>query len=194
MQVSVSGQHIDIGTSLHQYVEDSLNKGVKKYFENAVNASVVFTKQHHLFSAQIVVNEGTGSGVIIKAAGQSQDVYAAFEEAVGRIEKQLRRYKGRIKDHHKKKLGELENANSLLQGKKYTIANDDTAEEGDGENPLIIAEKPTDIARLTVSEAVMEMNLQNLPALMFINKRTGTPNVVYHRRDGNIAWVDPDIK
>lgn len=192
MQVFVSGKHIDVGSALSEHIQNELQGSVKKYFEHAVSASVILSKSRHVFDASIVVNDGTGAHQLLKASGDGGDAYAAFDMALIRIEKQLRRYKRKIKNHHKSRLGkdfEL----SAIMGTKYVISgreeDDDKASEGDA--PLIIAEKPSQIETLSVSDAVMRMDLGELPALMFINKKTGAINVVYRREDGNISWIDP---
>ncbi len=194
MQISVSGQQIDVGASLREHVEERLEREVSKYFEQAIDARVVFTKEAHLFVADIIVNEGTGTGIVIKGNGKAGDIYAAFDQASERIEKQLRRYKRRIKDHHKANPAEMGDAVQPVSGTKY-IFSDEGEESAEAEdNPIIIAEKPMQIERLSVSDAVMRMNLANLPALMFINKKSGGISVVYRRDDGNISWVDSQLK
>ncbi len=195
MQVSVTGQGMEVGAALKDTVHERLEKGVNKYFDRAINADVVFSKRGHFFTANVQVNEGTGTGIFIKGTGESEDVYAAFDQAADRIEKQLRRYKRRIKNHKGTSLNEIDDVKALLQGKKYVLQNDESVEEesAEEETPLIIAEKPASIERLSVSEAVMRMNLADLPALMFINKKNDHLNVVYVRKDGNISWVDSKV-
>jgi ribosomal subunit interface protein len=190
MQLSIAGKQLDVGNALQGYVTDHLDKNVKKYFEHAIKADVVFSKQAHLFRADIIVNEGTGHNVVIKGTADSDDVYAAFDSALARIATQLRRYKRRIKDHHKPKLAELGiDEIRALKGVKYVIS--PLSEENEIVNaPVIVAEKPTSIETLTVAEAVMRMDLAQLPALLFINQLNGRVNVVYQRADGNISWVD----
>lgn len=187
MQTSVSGKQIAIGAALQEHVKERLTKAVTKYFDRAINADVVFSKEAHLFRADLLVNEGTGTGIIIKATAAASEIYEAFDTALIRIEKQLRRYKRRIKNHHKPKPADM-----VLEAKKYVISHAGEEEEGAEEMPLIIAEKVTQIEKLTVSEAVMRMDLQQLPALLFINIANGRLNVVYNRADGNISWVDPE--
>jgi ribosomal subunit interface protein len=191
MQLSIAGKQLDVGNALQGYVSDNLDKNVKKYFEHAVKADVVFSKQAHLFRADIMVNEGTGNHVIIKGSADSNDVYAAFDSALERISKQLRRYKRRIKDHHKPKLSELDaDKIQALKGVKYVLTPVPDEEESLQDAPVIVAEKATTIETLSVAEAVMRMDLAQLPALLFINSQNGRTNVVYHRADGNISWVD----
>lgn len=183
MQVTVSGKQIDVGSALQNHVEGELTKAVEKYFDRAVSASVVFSKEAHLFKCDIHVNEGTQSGIAIKGVGESVDVYASFDDAREKIEKQLRRYKRRLKNHHK---GESKAVSAI----QYILeSNDDEVSEHD-EVPVIIAENESIIETLSVSEAVMRMDLGSLPALMFVNSKNGRVNMIYLRADGNIAWVD----
>lgn len=194
MQISVSGKNIKVGDALRQHVNEALEKGISKYFDRAIHADVVVTKETHLFCTDIIVNQGTGTKVIIKGRGESGDVYASFDQAASRIEKQLRRYKRRLKNHSKRPTAE--NVHEILEfeARKYVLADSGEEEAAEEDNPLIIAEKPTAIETLTVSDAVMKMDLANLPALMFINKKNGGVNVVYRRHDGNISWVDTGRK
>lgn len=191
MRISVSGQHVDIGKALKSHVEEALEHAVTKYFDQAIDADVVFSRESHLFTTNILVNEGTGTGIVIKSQGEANDAYPAFDQALERIEKQLRRYKRRLKNHHKGKT-DAEQLEELLEGTKYVISGGEEVPE-ENDNPLIIAEKPATIERLSVSDAVMRMELADLPALMFINEKSGALNVVYHRKDGNVSWIDPKI-
>lgn len=189
MQIKVSGKQLRVGAALTKHVKDRLEKSIGKYFDRAIDAKVVFSKESHLSCCDIIVNEGTGNGVVIKGQGKSSDIYAAFDESADRIEKQLRRYKRRLKDHHKEKAS----SKLFYEGMKYIIENKEGKTETK-KNPLIIAEKTSSVDTLSVSDAVMHMDLANLPALTFINKKTNTVSVVYHRKDGNISWVDTKIK
>jgi len=191
MQVSVSGQHLSIGLSLQEYVKERMGGSIKKYFDHAPSATVHFNKQNHDFSCDIVVNDGTGRHIVIKSNASSDDVYFAFDAALSKIEKQLRKYKSKLKDHSSKmKVSEV-----IPTTTKYVISPtkiDDELEdqEIDLDNPVIVAEKATKILKLSVGQAVMKMDLEDLPALMFRNVKTDRINVVYYRKDGNISWVD----
>jgi ribosomal subunit interface protein len=164
---------------------------IKKYFDHAPSATVHFNKQNHDFSCDIVVNDGTGRHIVIKSNASSDDVYFAFDAALSKIEKQLRKYKSKLKDHSSKmKVSEV-----IPTTTKYVISPtkiDDEVEdqEIDLDNPVIVAEKATKILKLSVGQAVMKMDLEDLPALMFRNVKTDRINVVYYRKDGNISWVD----
>ena len=195
MQISVSGKHLDVGAALQAYAEEELSAVISKYFENAISADVVFSKVRHLFRADVLVNEGTGTNARIRASAEEDDSYAAFDLAVARIGTQLRRYKSRIQDHHKirpDKEGEVFAATKyVLSPSSLEQVENISSEEGGA--PLIIAEKATEIETLTVSDAVMRMDLGSLPAVMFINKKSGAVNVVYRREDGNISWIDSSV-
>ena len=185
MQVSVSGQHISIGDALHQYVESRIIEVVRKYFEHAISASVRFSKQGFQYVCDIEVNDGTGRHLIIRSDYRCDEIYSSFDTALAKVEKQLRKYKSKLKDRHNRvKVSQIE-------ATKYVISPQQINEDEDiGDSPLIIAEKPVDVMPLSISEAVMKMDLENFPALMFQNIKTGRINVVYYRRDGNISWID----
>ncbi len=188
MKILISGKHIEIGESLQSHIEKRLEEAAHKYLDRVVNLTVVITKEAHLFKVDINGNTGTSTGVVIKSTGTSEDVYAAFDISADKIEKQLRRYKRRLTNHHKTANG---NEAPVVVAKKYVLKEheEETSEDG----PIIIAEKPTEIETLSVSAAVMKMDLAELPALMFFNSANGRINVVYKRADGNISWVDPEI-
>ena len=196
MQIQVSGKKLDIGEALTTHVKERLTKGVGKYFEHAITAEVVFSKEAHLMRADIHVNEGTGSGITIKSRAENVDIYVAFDSAAERVEKQLRRYKRKIRSRSTKKVSDLsEKELQLLSGKKFVMSPlPQEDEQGEEDAPLIIAEKPQSIDRLSASEAVMRMDLADLPTLVFVNKQTGNLDVVYHRKDGNISWVSSGVK
>jgi ribosomal subunit interface protein len=193
MQVQVSGQNLDIGSSLREYVTTRLEDGVNKYFgELAIKGHVNFAKKNKSqYYCDIYVNEGTKRNVHIKSQAYSEDIYSSFDLALTKAEKQLRRYKSKLQNHAKTKTSE---AVQQLAGTKYVIDSNEreNVEQEDENNgsPAIVAEDPTTIENLSVDQAVMKMDLESLPALMFKNVKTGRFNVVYYRSDGNISWVD----
>ena len=184
MQIHISGQHIDLGESLTSYAEGRVKDVVTKYFDHAISANVHFSRQGYLNICDLMVNEGTGRHMVIKSNAECDDVYSAFDQAVIKLEKQLRKYKARIKDHHKSKTSEV-----FVDAVKYVIDRY-SEEDSEGDNPVTIAENPIKIGTYSVAEAIMKMDLENVPALMFKNSSTNRMNVVYYRKDGNIAWVD----
>ena len=187
MKIQVSGQHINIGASLQEYVKQRIEVIVSKYFNIVVSAGINFTKQNYLFECQLMINEGSGRKVVIKSTATADDIYVSFDMALAKVEKQLRRYKSKLQN--KDKLNTSDALNSM-QAIKYVINSRYEEDKEPEEAPVIIAEKPTEIHHLSVSEAVMKMDLENLPALLFKNVKTGNISVVYYRKDGNISWVE----
>lgn len=189
MKISVQGKQVDLGSALVTYVEERLEPAVEKYFEHAIEATVTFTKQGVFFESSLSVH--VGKGIMVQSRASADDIHAAFDNACERIAKQLRRYKRRLRDHHNRRANGLDL--DAVQANSYVIAQDDIGSEDAPEKfePVIVAETPTNIETLSVGEAVMRMDLADLPALMFRNGRHGGLNVVYRRTDGSIGWVDP---
>ena len=206
MNIRVIGSNMDVGVSLTAFVEEHLQKDVKKYFENAVSADVYFAKQRNNFTVNINVNEGVkGGGIVIKSNAQAGDVYGCFNEALEKVVKQLRRYKRKIKNYRRERGGlkSTDINNKYFEAPKYVLAmpphdllEESEQEEVEDETQTsfnIINEKTTEIEELTVDQAIMKMDLSDLPALVFINKNNKRLNIVYYRKDGNISWIDPKI-
>lgn len=193
MQISVSGKGVDVGAALQSHIENQIEEHVKKYIDRVTSVHVVISREAHLFRVDITGNMGTHAGLVVRGRGALEDVYASFDEALEKVSKQLRRYKRKITNHHK--ITHEQQAQVIRNtGTKYIISPESGEHDEDKQAGLIIAEKPTDIETLTVSEAVMKMDLQDLPAVMFFNSAHGRLNVVYKRVDGNISWVDPADK
>ena len=188
MQIKVSGKHIDVGAALRSHVEQNLNSAAGKYFDRPVDAHVVFSRAGHAFKCDASVHLATG--LTAQAHAVAEDIYAAYDQATDKIEKQLRRYKRRLKDHHQTRQSPVE----MVESQYYVLQSQDDETETDsaaGLQPVIVAETTTEIKSLTVGEAVMQMELAHRPFLMFRNQANGRLNVVYQRDDGNIGWIDP---
>ncbi|MDG1286511.1 MAG: ribosome-associated translation inhibitor RaiA [Rickettsiales bacterium] len=189
MEISVSGKGVDIGEAFQTHAQERLHDGLGKYLDRIVSADVTVSKEAHLFDVKIHANPGTASKIVVKSTGRSPDIYAAFELATEKAEKQLRRYKRRMTNHHKKVESDVIDFSTV----QYTLdsSKHEEAPEDDQSDALVIAETAMDINTLTVSEAVMRMDLGELPALVFTNAANGQLNMLYRREDGNIAWIDP---
>ena len=194
MQISVSGKGVEVGESLRKHVEAQIEEHVSKYIDRVTSVAVVVSREAHLFRVDITGNLGTHSGLVVRSRGENNDVYAAFDESLEKTSKQLRRYKRKITNHHKAHDEEPRPTSKRVSGVKYVLPPEAGEHDDDKHSGIVIAEKPTEISTMTVSEAVMKMDLQDLPALMFFNSAHGRLNVVYRRADGNISWVDPDSK
>ena len=189
MRISVSGQHIDVGQALQEHVEEKLDSMIPKYIDRVNEVDIVFTKEAHLFRCDIVLNTGTKSHLVVKGNALGGDAYACFEAAAEKIEKQLRRYKRKLKNHHNMRTAEV--AEELAQYTTRVISGEkEVPDEASEHHPLVIAEESDHLERLTVDQAVMKLDLQDLPVLLFINPAQNRMNIVYRRPDGNIAWMD----
>lgn len=187
MKIQVNGKHLDVGDSLRTHVTDAISNITDKYFDHITDATVTLSKDANRFKADIHVN--VGRGILLIGSSEAADVYPAFDGAADRLARRLRKYKNKLRHHQGT---DMATAAEII-AKDYTIpANDaDDKEQHHEEEPLIIAEMQTIIEELTVSEAVMRLELGDLPALMFRNRKTGTMNMIFQRKDGNIGWIDP---
>ena len=185
MDVRVAGHQVDTGESLREHAERRMAEITEKYFSRAVGANVTFGRgPNNDYTCDIVAP--VVQGVVLKASYSAREAQMAFNGAADRIEKQLRRYTNRLKDH------KVDEAPPYVENAGYTIfAGAESAAEEGGSFPAIVAETRVDIPEATVSDAVMLMDLRNTSALMFKNSGTGQLNMIYRRDDGNIGWVEP---
>lgn len=187
MDIRVSGHQIETGAALQGAVDARLQGIADKYFARAISAQVTFGKgpYDHSFTCDIVAH--VPQGIVLKGRGAAAEAPAAFDQAADRIESQLRRYKNRLKDRHAAQA--LSEARSLDAG--YTVFAPPPEAEEPADNPPVVAETRVDIPTVSVSDAVMLLDLRNTNALMFANSATGVFNMVYRRGDGTIGWVEP---
>jgi ribosomal subunit interface protein len=191
MDIRISGHQIDTGAALQEHAADRLGSIVEKYFERALSSHVTFGKVgSSTFSCDIVTH--VTQGTILKAQGQAHDAHLALDDAAAKIEKQLRRYKRRLKDRHERALqvrAQEEAAYTILDVGNF--APEDADEDTLVDAPPVIAETRVDIPTGTVADAVMMLDLRDTSALFFKNAGTGRHNIVYRRPDGSIGWVEP---
>ena len=185
MRYQITGMHIDIGEALQTHVQDELGGIMQKYAGRPTDALVVFSKAAHEFICEATIHLSTG--LTAQARGKATEIYAAFDDAGEKIDKQLRRYKRRLKNHHQARSVPV----AVSEAATYILAADDGAEESDDLQPMIVAEMETRIPTLSVGEAVMQMELAGAPVLVFRNEKGDDVNVVYRREDGNVGWIDP---
>jgi ribosomal subunit interface protein len=188
MRYQISGHQIDIGEALQSHVQTELDAVVGKYAERPTDATVIFSRNAHEYVCEAVVHLSTG--LTAQAKAHATEIYAAFDACADKMEKQLRRYKRRLKDHHRSRKEPVE----VLAAPSYILArseDENEADEPESLQPMIIAEMETRVPALSVGEAVMQMELAGAPILVFRNEGHNGVNVVYRRDDGNIGWIDP---
>lgn len=191
MRYQISGKQIDIGEALQTHVKAELGEVVDKYAQRPTEVVVFFSRVAHEFTCETTLHLSTGLNA--QAKGHSTEIYAAFESCREKMDKQLRRYKRRLRNHHKDRAEPVE----FDGGSSYILAasNDDRDDRDDAEpetlQPIVIAEMETKIPSVTVGEAVMQLELTGHRMLVFRNEGHGGVNVVYRRDDGNIGWIDP---
>jgi ribosomal subunit interface protein len=188
MRYQISGKQIDIGSALQTHVQTELDGIVQKYAGRPTDANIVFSKSAHEYMCEVTVHLSTGLTASAKA--KETEIYAAFDSCSAKMDKQLRRYKRRLKDHHKDRSQPVEH----FGASSYILASDEASSdevEPETLQPIIVAEMETNIPSLSVGEAVMQMELAGAPVLVFRNEGKDGVNVVYRREDGNIGWIDP---
>jgi len=187
MRYQISGKQIDIGEALQTHVKAELGEVVEKYAQRPTEVVVVFSKSAHELVCEAVIHLSTG--LTAQAKGHATEIYAAFESCREKMDKQLRRYKRRLRNHHRDRTDPVE----FGGGSAYILAPTEEADDdhGDLSQPIVIAEMETKIPSITVGEAVMQLELGGQKMLVFRNEGHGGVNVVYRRDDGNIGWIDP---
>ena len=200
MQIQVSGKHLAVGDALRTRITDELNSTIERYFERGgINAEAVVTKDGHDFCVDIVAR--LASGQQLDSSGTGADAHSAFDAALNKIEVRVRRYKRRLKNHHR--MGGREASETaptfVLRAPEDNDEGgvwDDLGDQGlaSHEPPrgVIIAESQEELRTMTVSMAVLELDLTESQTIVFRNAAHGGLSVVYRRPDGNIGWIDPE--
>ncbi len=189
MQILTTGKNLDIGEALRSHINERLDRDVAKYFDGAVRAHVTVEKQRSAFSTDCTLHLSTG--LTLQSHGEGGDAYSSFDFAAEHLEKRLRRYKRRLKDHHQAN----QNPARTVPAAGYVLETRPETEDASGGedlSPAIIAEMSHDIVELTTSDAVMQLELSSHPFVLFRNAKHGGVNIVYKRADGNIGWIDPE--
>lgn len=194
MQVQVTGKHVDVGEALRTRVADELSSSIEKYFDRGGGADVVVSREGNAFKVDCAVT--LASGQQLTTHGVGGDANLAFDVAMQKMAKRIRRYKNKLKDHHTQAVAkQAESAAYFVIRPPELGEEEDEEEEGDGQafaEPMIIAETEKQVRTMTVSMAVMELDLTEAQTIVFRNAAHGGLSVVYRRPDGNIGWIDPE--
>jgi ribosomal subunit interface protein len=186
MPFRISGKNMDIGEALRARVQARITEALGKFFDGGYSGHVTVGKDGFGFRTECAIH--LDSGTTLHTEASAADAYASADQAALRVEKRLRRYKQRLKDHHAGR------GNGVgVNATSYVLAapEEDPEQEVTDYNPVIIAESTTTMRQLSVSEAVMELDLTGAPVVVFRHAGSGRTNLVYRRPDGHIGWIDP---
>lgn len=191
MDINVTGRKMNVGEALTAHVEDRLAIVSDKYFNRSIDASTTFAKEGHSYRTDISLHPN--QGVNLHSRAEAEDPYAAFELAAEKVEKQLRRYKRRLKNHHNLPSREIamEVARDFVIAPEPDNDTDGAIEPSGDDQPIIIAESNREIPKVSVGDAAMLMDLADANAFVFRNIKGNVLEVVYRRADGNIGWISP---
>jgi ribosomal subunit interface protein len=194
MQVQIAGRHVDVGEALRMRISDDLLSAIGKYFERGGDAEVVLSRDGHGFRIDCAVT--LASGQQLQSHGLGGDAHGAFDQALAKIETRIRRYKRRLKSHStaaEAKAAEVAASYVLLApGADDDLEAWELDAAGEPQAAVVVAESQSQVKPMTVSMAVMELDLTEQPAIVFRNAAHGGLSVVYRRSDGNIGWIDPE--
>jgi ribosomal subunit interface protein len=188
MTIQVTGKNLDVGMALRGYVQERITHTVEKYIGRQPAGHVRIEKEHGEFRTNCTIH--LWQGMSLEAHGAAPDAYQSADRACERLEKRVRRYTRKVKRH-----GGLQTTRKETQARDYILQSPlEGQEESDEDNPIVIAEAETVVHEMTVSDAVMQMDLSDRPFVVFRNASHEEINVVYRRDDGNIGWIDPAVK
>ncbi|WP_298918854.1 ribosome-associated translation inhibitor RaiA [uncultured Algimonas sp.] len=192
MQIQIVSKGIDVSKALEERISDRLEEMMDKYIHREGDAQVSVTREGTGFKTVVSVHLPSGS--TFEGEGRAQEAYPASDEALEHVEKRLRRYKRRLKDHSQKAKAK-EAALFVLSNPVSDTADDDGDDDAPiSDEPMVIAEKTGQIRTLTPGMAALEVGLADSGVVVFHNSRHGGLNVVYKRPDGHIGWIDPKDK
>jgi len=192
MTLRISGKSISVGEALRGRVAERTDEVLRKYFDGNYSGHITLSKDGFGFRTDCALH--LDSGITLEADSNAPDAYASADQALLMIEKRLRRYKSRLKDRSARKAHVASAALAALDATSYILeAPGEGEDEVTGYSPVIIAEATTSMKRLSVSEAVMELDLTGVSCLVFQHGSSGRVNIIYRRADGNVGWIDPPV-
>lgn len=189
MQLNITFRHLDPIESLKAYARDKVDRA-NKYLEHAGEAHVVLSLERHLHHADITIQSGP---FVLRGREKSEDMYASIDLAMDKIERQLRRYKDRLKNHHGKE--RVHHRAGLVENQKvrHDVVQVATPEESDDGTPRVIRTNEFLARPMGVEEAIMQMDLMNNDFLVFLNEQSKELNVVYRRKDGHYGLIEASM-
>lgn len=189
MTIQITGKNVEVGDAYQTYVSDKIRSLLQKYVSRDLKGHVRLEKERGLFKTNCSVR--LASGLLLEAHGEGGDAYQSADAAVDRLETRVRKYKQRLKDHDASRTNaSLSNG---FDARDAIVSADEEESAPAQDHPLIIAETQRSVLELSVSEAVMQLDLTEAPFLLFRNAGSGGVNLVYRRGDGHIGWIDADV-
>jgi ribosomal subunit interface protein len=193
MTLRISGKSINVGEALRGRVSERTEEVLRKYFDGNYSGHIILSKDGFGFRTDCALH--LDSGITLEADSNATDAYASADQALVMIEKRLRRYKNRLKDRSARKTyaasAAMAEMTAPLDAPSYVIEAPADDDEVTAYSPVIIAEATTSLKRLSVAEAVMELDLTGAACIVFQHGSSGRVNIIYRRTDGNVGWVDP---
>lgn len=180
MEISFTFRHMEPSTELRAYVEEKVYK-VKKYFDSPVEAHIVLKieKFRHIADMTLSID-----GNKIKAVDESGDMYSSIDQAMDKIEEQLRRLMSRKKEY---RVENIKGSDAFINGAETP--------EGQGESePTIIKAERVDIKPMDINEAAMQMDMSKRNFFVFSNSKSKSINIIYKRNDGNLGLIETSTK
>ena len=193
MTFRVSGKNLDIGDALRERISARIAETVNKYFDGGYSGHLTLMRDGFGFRSECALH--LDSKITLHADGMAPDAYASADQTASRIERRLRRYHRRLKDHRSERNDVRAASWAAVDAASYIIAAPEDQDETDAEafTPVIIAKSTTTLKQLSVSDAVTELDLTGAPVLVFRHAEHGGVNIVYRRADGHFGWIDPPL-
>ena len=186
MQLNITFRQMESSESLKAYAREKVER-VDRYLDRAGEAHVVLSLERHLHHADITIHSGA---FVLRGREKSEDMYASLDLAMDKIERQLRRYKEKLKNHHGRE--RVHHRQDLMNRVRHDVVEVPGPERADDASlgPRIIRTNELLAKAMSVEEAVMQMDLMNNDFLVFTNAATREVNVVYRRKDGHYGLIE----
>lgn len=193
MQIQIVSKNLDVSPALNARINERFDEMMDKYIHRDGEAHVSVSREGAGF--RTVCSVHLPSGASMESTGNAHEAYAATDEALEHMEKRLRRYKRRLKDHQAQSKAEAKAGamSMFILENPITDADldSDEGEIGGPSEPMIISEVSRPVRTMTPGMAALELGLADNGVVIFNNAKHDRINVVFKRPDGNIGWIDP---
>jgi len=188
MQVSVTFRHMDPTEALKEFAAENVAK-IQRYVHTPADAHVVLSVEKYMHKADITIK---AHGMMMRGKEKSEDMYASIDRAMGKIERQVRKYKDRLAKHKAREGADAKVKLNILEAARQGSFQGPEAIDESGKSlpPEIIESKEVKVVRMSVDEAIMQMDLLHNDFLVFMNEGSGAMNVLYRRQEGNFGLIE----